>query len=142
MPRRVRNPGSGKPPHNGPPGGRGYGPPKGAGTDSAKKNFEGAGAVVCPRADDGRFRLTPKGEAHQLAAEEALGVMYLAMTNEKWAADRLRAAMFVYESQVGKAKQSVDFSMRADPNSMTDEDLAAIAAGSSGPFATPETDKN
>lgn len=117
MPRTPRNPGSGKPPSNAPARGPGHGgPAKGEGNHAPFNPVPPFGpenegmpyaATNPPREPETqRLLLSPKGEAAELAAQEALGVQVTIMRNSLFEGNRKDAAREVMNRIWGTPPQT------------------------------------
>lgn len=135
MPRTPRNPGSGKPPHNGKARNQ---PATGLGWGGEAK---GAGKRV-DLAEVRPLRWDPANrEQKEQVAAEMRGVLYHVALQGEAEQSRINAADKLLDRIEGKPVQRQDINMRTiDPDELTDEELAAIAArGRSGQAGgTPE----
>lgn len=115
MPRKVRNPGSGKPPHNGPAKGFINRPPRGVGIGGPAKpktaplSLVKPGEVRNPEGWNGVTKISPKSEAAEEAAQWAFGRdVAILMGEDELPLRRDDAAMRIMNRVWGTPKASVD----------------------------------
>lgn len=110
MRRIPRNPGSGKPSSNAPSRGPGWGgPAKGAGTGGERAVVAGPAPAETQRRDPetGKFLLSPKSEAAELVAQEALGRIVTIMRTTPIMQQQMDAALAVQQRIWGAPKETV-----------------------------------
>jgi hypothetical protein len=125
MPRKPRNPGSGKPPHNGPAQGRGWGgAAKGKGRKSAGKLIPGAAVkagCAVPGVQD--FVPTYKGLADKERIEALKELQWGIAFTSKFEGNRLTASQHLLDRLDGKAVQRQIVGELGDISKLTTEEL-------------------
>ena len=116
---KNRNPGSGKAPYNGPARGDPIGGPANGAGSLAPSRLR-LGQISAPRGDDGRFRLSPKGAAGELVAQEAFARDYAIMNDEK--------APMLARSDAAARLQNRVWGMPKAPHELTGKDGGPIVA--------------